>query len=424
MNWHPVRTLRRCALVMGVTALSLQGVQAPGHAAPAPAAPTTFAFSGHAAGSLVKVGSVVKSGPTAYVTLGCTSLPGVVHSNNTATTNITINGVQLGRTGTTVDTIKTDVTGGVSTTTAESDVQNVSLVNGLVSADALHSTAVTSGAPIANSGGTTFANLRISGLPYGGDPAPNTKLDLGPIGYVILNEQMPKSSGPGGGTMTVNAVHIVLLNQPSIGTPVDIVIGQAQSGLQRTQSGVMSGLAYGTNLKVLNGTIGSGRTAFQPLPCVGTHGQVRENTVASLALPSVLSTGTVTSDVVGDVTAAQATATVTNVIQNVDLAGRVRADVVKTELSGIRPTGGTQSLTDNTSFVGLTIDGTTYGGTPPPNTKIQLAGLGTLWLHRVIVLPSGLTEVRSIELVLSSATGGLPVGTSIKVGVVSLELHD
>jgi len=42
----------------------------------------------------------------------------------------------------------------------------------------------------------------------------------------------------------------------------------------------------------------------------------------------------------------------------------------------------------------------------------------------LLKLSSGITEVRSIEIVLSSAAGGLPIGTHVKVGVVGLSPNE
>ena len=66
------------------------------------------------------------------------------------------------------------------------------------------------------------------------DPAPNTRLDLPGVGYVVLNEQVPTSGG-----ITVNMIHVVL-QQPVLGvlggvtgyqTTGDIIVGSASSSV-------------------------------------------------------------------------------------------------------------------------------------------------------------------------------------------------
>jgi hypothetical protein len=57
------------------------------------------------------------------------------------------------------------------------------------------------------------------------------------------------------------------------------------------------------------------------------------------------------------------------------------------------------------------------GVSPAPNTKVSIAGLGTLWLHRVIQTSTSI-EVRMVELVVdASNTLGLPIGADVRIAV-------
>lgn len=384
---------------------------------------TEFAFSGTAWGSEVRAGSTVKSGPTAIATLGCSTVPDRTDTNNTLATNLANGSTSYGTTGTTVDTVNAAIVDGLYRTTSDSDVQAAKVLGTTITADAMHATARAYSNGTGN-GEATFVNLRVLGLPVTATPAPNTKLSLGTLGYVILNEQAFSYNKPVT-TMSVTAMHVHLVSSPSAVTPVDIRIGYAQAKIDGPIAAVMEGYAYGSNAKVASGIIESGKTSEVKLPCHGTKGVPRTATVASMLLPDLLSSGTNESSAVGNITTTETTATVTNRIQGVSLlGGRITADALKTELSGVRPDGGTQVLTDNTEFVNLTIDGQPFGGTPAKNTKITVDGLGTVYLHRVVKLASGITEVRSIEIVLATSMGKLPLGTHVKVGVVGLSLHD
>ena len=57
--------------------------------------------------------------------------------------------------------------------------------------------------------------------------------------------------------------------------------------------------------------------------------------------------------------------------------------------------------------------------------KIAIAGLGTLWLHRVIVNEHSI-EVRMIELEVTAANNsfGIAVGTDVQVAVASASVHN
>src|SRR5689334_3997149 len=94
------------------------------------------------------------------------------------------------------------ISGGATNTTAQSfpnqtsqataDVVSLNLLAGLISAQEVKSVSTTS---LDSSGfhlsaaGSSFTNLVVLGVPYNGLPAPNTRIDLPAIGYVVLNEQ-------------------------------------------------------------------------------------------------------------------------------------------------------------------------------------------------------------------------------------------
>lgn len=417
-------SLRIALALTGLVSAALLGTAPGTQAAPGAAMTTTttkMASSGTAYGAQVLVGDVAKSGPFALATLGCSTVIPRSNTNNTLLVNLTNGSNNLGSTGTTVNTVSADMVNGVQTTTADSDTQYAKILNNVITADVVHAHAVaTKGA---GHGEATFVNLKVLGQTVQGSPAPNTRLDLGTLGYVILNEQTFTYNRPVT-TMTVTAMHVHLLSSLQVAGPVDIKIGYAQAKIDGPTPAVMEGYAYGTNATLLGGIISSGKTSYVSLPCHGTGGTPKTATVLSLMLPNLLASGTNESSVNGTITDTQTDATVTNRIQGLSLFnGRIKVDAIKTELVGTRPDGGSQTLTDNTEFLGLTIDGQAYGATPARNTKITVTGLGTIYLHRVVLLSSGMTEVRSIEVVLGANMGDLPLGTHVKIGVVGLNLH-
>ena len=78
-----------------------------------------------------------------------------------------------------------------------------------------------------NAEGSSLANLVVNGVEVS-DPAPNTRLNLPGVGYVVLNEQIATSGG-----MTVNMIHVVL-QQTVLGikrTTGEIVVGSASSSV-------------------------------------------------------------------------------------------------------------------------------------------------------------------------------------------------
>ena len=117
----------------------------------------------------------------------------------------------------------------------------VSLLNGLITADgivAMASSTIGDGVVNSNADGSSLANLVVGGTAVS-DPAPNTRMNLPGVGYVLLNEQRPSGDGVTTSGMTVNMIHVVL-QEPILGllgqitgyrTVGNIVVGSATSSV-------------------------------------------------------------------------------------------------------------------------------------------------------------------------------------------------
>lgn len=108
----------------------------------------------------------------------------------------------------------------------------VSILNGLITADGVVAMA-SSTVGNSNAEGSSLGNLVVNGEQVD-DPAPNTRVNLPGVGYVVLNEQIPTSGG-----ITVNMIHVVL-QQAVLGllggvtgyrTIGDIIVGSATSSV-------------------------------------------------------------------------------------------------------------------------------------------------------------------------------------------------
>ena len=100
----------------------------------------------------------------------------------------------------------------------------VNILNGLITADGVVAMATSTIGDV-NAEGSSLANLVVNGVQVD-DPAPNTRMSLPGVGYVLLNEQLPTSGG-----MTVNMIHVVL-QQTVLGitrTTGNIIVGSASA---------------------------------------------------------------------------------------------------------------------------------------------------------------------------------------------------
>ena len=371
-------------------------------------------FAANAFGSEVSVSTVVQSGRSALSTLGCTSQVGVTHTNTVASV-----GTPVLSTGTVDTSAASETTAAGVASTGTSEVQAVSLLGGLVSANLVKSVSTTSqdsstGVLSISSAGTEFTNLSVLGVPITGTPAPNTKITLPGIGYVELNQQSGKVEKRQA-HLTVIAIHIVVtLSTPLAAVGTSIIVADANSSLGGPNQGILNGLAYGAHANVLN-TIIAGELFPQPLSCLGTFGVTKTNSGVALSIPGVLTSGTVVDTAEGKANPNHASAETSSTVQGLNLAsGLVTATAIKADVTA---TGNPPVLGDNSSFLDLAVSGFPgIGDNPAPNTKLSIAGIGTLWLHRVIKTANSI-KVIMVQLIISVPGNplGLGVGTTVNV---------
>ena len=98
-----------------------------------------------------------------------------------------------------VDAARTEATARVTLETAEAaarvETGRLSLLGGLITADALHASASKRLGEDAVVGEVRFVDLRIAGVPYEGSFEPNTRVGVPGVGIVVLNEQMTRADG-------------------------------------------------------------------------------------------------------------------------------------------------------------------------------------------------------------------------------------
>src|SRR5436309_383588 len=78
--------------------------------------------------------------------------------------------------------------------------------------------------------GSTLLSLVIAGIAYpDGAPDPNTRVELPGVGYAVLNEQIARGDGLQSAGLTVNMIHVYLLDPVSGAAAGEIVVGAATS---------------------------------------------------------------------------------------------------------------------------------------------------------------------------------------------------
>ena len=413
------RATWRVVIAMGAIASMTASLLGP---LPATAAEPTLGYSASAFGSTAFRPGRIVVGRSSVSVIGCTTNAGA-HDDNTVAS---IQAPPLFRTGAVNTTADAMLIPGGKASKATAQTKNFSALDGLISADVVKAVSTTSyQSGFATSGaGSAFVDLRIAGQSRSETPAPNTRVNLPGLGYVVLNEQRRQVS-PTSASLIVNMIHVYITqeNPQNIPRGTQIIISHAESGL-RFRKGLLDGFAYGTRVAIGSNVL-SGPTARIYMPCEGTNGAIRTNSLTQVLGSPAVVTGTLLSTVQGTVNSTIAQGETTSTAQSVNVAqGLVKADLVK---------AATQSSTDGNTFAfddagsmftNLQVQGfPSIDEDPPPNTRIEIPNVGVLWLHRIIRTPNAI-EVRMIELILGEGNPpGLPIGTSIRVSVSHASAH-
>lgn len=413
-------TLRRRGV--GVLASVVVGASSLVAATPAQAATAQPGYVAQAYGSYAfNANRSITSGPTAFSSISCGAAPGAASGNNSAQVNLPGG---LGSVGAQVTTVQALQSGNTRTSVATSRTAGLNLLGGVITSGVIQTSTRTSfnGTSFSAVQSTSLASLKVLGLSVGANPGPNTKINLtlpvlGSVGYVELNRQVSRPEN-GGHLALTTGLHVVLLaNNPWLpGAGYDIWVATSTAQLTKPATGFLKGQGFATRIVLANGTVSSGPTALAKVDCVGG---TMTNTVASIAIPNVLTAGAATSTGVGSTSATAASAKVTDTIAGLNLLnGLVTATTIKAVATATRLGAGPIVLSDaGSQFVNLQVAGTPIAMSQlKPNTSIKaLNGNVTITLKK-IKKDARTIEVTMIELTVTGSVAGLPLGSRVEIG--------
>lgn len=371
------------AVTMGGTATAAEAPSS----APQAQAPVTFGAS--AWGSTVKVaGPLLNSGKTAFISLGCTQKDNIFRENPTA--SVEIPGVA--DLGAVVSTASTDRTSGPTyTSTGRSTIASASVLAGEIEFGAIETIATTSKGP---NGYSADVEFDIASLSIGGAEVELTGneqvIDVPGVAEIVLNGEKTNVLNRKA-TARGTAVKITLVGP---GGAV-IKLGEARASLDgRIVNGFFSGGAYGTTVSVL-GTVESGKTANQPLACLGTKGKDKTNEVATLDLDEVGQVNGIVSTVNGDQTP-RPDATAHNEIASVELLGGLGTlEAITTDVHVWEKANGEIRYTADASIGAIRVGFLVIPLPTLPGQVVSLPGIGDLTFMEVTELRGG----RGVEVI-------------------------
>ncbi len=371
---------------------------------------SSYNYSGGAYGTFAFVDNeqgFVRADRTAVTGLDCVTEPGVDEKNNVAS----VDAPELFHAGATLN-------GGPAARTSAT-IHDLTMLGGAITANVITATATTGSSATGfydDPAGSTFVSLKVGAVNLTGTVAPNTRIDLPGIGSVTLNEQVVTRTDSGA-RLTVNMIHVVMSQNNVLLIPwgTNIIVAHAESGV-RMVSGILLGAAYGS--KVDGSVVRLGESALAYMPCNGTDGATLHTEMGAISYKNILAFDGVRSTARGIAGATRTEGEMTSTITGIKvLDGRISADVIVAD-AGVVSANGSLTLSDaGSKLATLQVDGVTIDANAPANTQINVANVGTLWIHRLLHTSTTI-EVRMLELVVEVPNSyDLPIGTTIQIAV-------
>ncbi|WP_427891782.1 choice-of-anchor P family protein [Kribbella sp. GL6] len=364
-----------------------------------------FGYNGWSYGSQV-VGAPVNSGTQVLSPLGCTRTVGLTKSNTLATLNV--GGQVVAHSVATRSFTHNDSRGDGMTSYASA---------GLVQAGNLLtlSGAGTSARAVFKDGAfQTYAATQFTGVKIGGvsmptllKPAPNTKVNVPGLGYVVLNwTQVARTPQSASAKAAAAVIHATVSN-PYLPVGATATVAVAAAGVGGSQVGLLRGTAFGTRAAV-GGVLKSGPTSLQ-VTCFGTNGQTLTSNLAGVNIPNVATVNGITTSQSGTVRSDLASGWMSAGVAGVSLGGgRVKLTAVTAKAAASRTSAGKYGQSAVSSVGTLVIDGKSVSIPKLPNQQLSVPGVGYLIFNKTSTR-TGFASITAVEAHLTAANAVLEI---------------
>jgi hypothetical protein len=387
--------------------------------APLPgSAAVNYTYFGQAGGTqITALGTTIRSDLTAESRLIGTKYPNSV-SNTTASVNV----ASLAKVGAIETSVNATKVGTLETTKSSADIAKVSLLNGVVRADALttHATVTRNGDTLDGFGDTDLVNLKVGRIKVPVDAAPNTTITVGNLATVVVNEQKTTRVGEKI-VQEGSALKVTLLRgRGKVPTGASITVNPVRAAYGPSippKSPAVGGNAFGSLVKVSAGSIKavSGPTAYTQLPPFGTNGVPIVNSTARVRVTGVITAGAVES--ISSATSVPLTADVmdSNQIARVNLlGGAIKASAIHVIATANLDAAGNVTVNGTMDTVKLEIGGHEIPVDVAPNTAITIPGIASVVVNEQVKTARKIT-VTGLHITLLKPAGELGIGADIRV---------
>jgi hypothetical protein len=372
----------------------------------------------------VKGQTSVVSGPAGDTPLECGTAKG-----DGTTTVPTISSPYATSSGSSVNTFASSGTSSQGNLTTTSTTMGISILKGMITAKsvkAIANSTATKTTATSNATGTIIDGLVIAGKSYG-NPKPNTSVPLNGYGYVVINgvqlENNKKStSGSLQTSALVQALRVVIDNANPMKIPVGttIIIGDAYSSFTIPPAPYEgSPTAYSLFANGINGNM-SDTTGPWDVSGVSCNSSSDDNTETAEKTPL----GEITKLANDTKVTADKTTTSVTATSNTGSASLLSGLIVASNVATSATVGRSSTKFTNAgtmTFGSLKINGKTIASSVKPNTKIKIAGLGTIMINQQYIeqTSGGISEeVDAVDVYVTAKNNKykLAVGAEVVLG--------
>ncbi len=418
---------RRTLPLLALAALVLALLQAPTAAAPAAKAgkqADVYSYLSYAGGTMVRaVGTTISSDLTSQSAISGAKLPNKMTSK---TARVKVAPKYLVDVGAVETATRAKKVKRGTRLISKARTAKVSLLGGLVRADAVVTKNVTTGTPkgLDARSTTRFVNLRIAGTDLPVDLPENFRLVIPGIAMVEANvNQVGQKHGVVTSTGYALAVWLLADRGPApIGSK--IILNPTYSLMSvpvPEDKPTLGGFAFGTDVDVvvtdsIRGQVG--RTAQAVTPPNGSGWRKDVNRTAEVNLPGVVRVGAVESFTRSKSRKDFGRIVNQNQIAGVNLfGGLITADAIKVRASS-KLKNGKIRRNEKMTFVNLRIAGAEIPIDIGKNTTIDVAGLGKVVLNQRIRKP-GQNKIRGLYVKVLEPGNGVEVGARVELAVAA-----
>ena len=418
-----VTVVAALAALVAVTAAPSPATAHAVHSSNKKAASTSpYFYIGHAGGTQIQaLGTTIRSDLTAASAVEGYTFP--AHDDNRAAgVNVGSGLVKIGVVTTWADAVP--VANGTKTITG-ARTADVSLLGGLIKADAVETVTTATKTPdgVSSTSSTKFIGLTVAGQEYPVNLPKDFTITIPGIAAIVANSSNQYTLA-GGTYITGFGLYVGLLK------PFNNVPATATVLLNPTQSIVVpapppsapqiGGIGYSSMIKATVGPaldLDAGPSAFVSTPPGGTEGETIQNATAEVTVPNVLHVAAAKSWTTGKTLPGHGKVKVNNELAGLNvLNGLITADAISAGVVVKKKKSKKLTTRLGSQLLNLSVAGNPISANVPPNTKLNLAGVGTLVLNEQVKESWG-GYVRALHLTLTTEQYGLPVGAEIEVGV-------